>query len=187
MNLRSEFDSNIGLLLMTNLYPAIHSLVYPFIWNFVRIYFKQKKLWIPFWVMAGLSAQIFYYNIRDVFSRDQLNRRKSLTIRKILRFQRLFSIEFALWGILLYTYEKTRLKAKGSQETALANALFIVNSEKTMHLFFEPSLQQLALSSPAVISICNFYYGTMHFLITASTFIRLIVKNRDPKLNFRLR
>jgi len=77
--------------------------------------------------------------------------------------------------------------AGGDPGPAYGHAVDIIELERTLHLYFEASVQQWYLDLPAngLIRLWNVYYGLAHFIVTLIAFVWLF--RRDPRRHRLLR
>jgi hypothetical protein len=61
---------------------------------------------------------------------------------------------------------------------ALGNAESLVDIERSLGLFFEHGVQELALRFDPVVIAANWWYGIMHFAVTAAVFVWLFRRHR---------
>jgi PAP2 superfamily len=75
-------------------------------------------------------------------------------------------LQFGLFFLAYQGYQLVRGLIDGKSDLAFANADRIVDVEKSLGTFFEPGLQQAALSHDWIIDIANWLYVNSHFTIT---------------------
>jgi amino acid transporter len=56
---------------------------------------------------------------------------------------------------------------------ALENALHVIRIERAVHLFVEAQIQHAFLGWTILLRICNIFYGTFHFVVTAGVLVVL--------------
>jgi PAP2 superfamily len=66
----------------------------------------------------------------------------------------------------------------GVPTSALGNAVSLVDIERFFGLFFEHRLQRLALGFTPIVIAANWWYGVMHFVVTAAVFVWLFRRYR---------
>jgi len=66
----------------------------------------------------------------------------------------------------------------GIPSSALGNAVLLVDIERTFGLFFEDTVQDLALGFTPLVVAANWWYGIMHFAVTAAVFVWLFRRHR---------
>jgi PAP2 superfamily len=89
---------------------------------------------------------------------------------------------------LVYSVVRNRFgSAGGDPGPAYGHAVDIIGIEKSLHLYFEPHLQQWYLDLPAsgLIRLWNVYYGLAHFLVTLAALVWMF--RRDPRRHRLLR
>src|SRR3954451_18601949 len=93
--------------------------------------------------------------------------------------------ELALVVALLLAYKYGRFLTKGHVAVALHNARGVIGLERTLGVFTEARLQDLVVSSTAVIRFLNVYYLAAHTVVTAAAFVWLYVRHPDGYRRFR--
>ena len=74
----------------------------------------------------------------------------------------------------LYTMVRNRFgSATVSPAVALENARKVIDVERSLGLYFEPWLQDLFLPWPRFLRLCNIFYGSLHFVVTAGVMVWL--------------
>jgi len=81
--------------------------------------------------------------------------------------------QLLLFGGAYYLYRIVRGVVDGQVESAFSHARWIVNVERSLHLFFEPSAQSWTLSKGWLIHIADFTYVNAHFVITTAFLVWL--------------
>jgi membrane-associated phospholipid phosphatase len=76
-------------------------------------------------------------------------------------------------------YETVRGVAESNEAVPFANARTIVDTEKSLHIFFEQGLQQWAMDHRFLIDFANFMYVNSHFVITTSALVWLYLRHND--------
>lgn len=66
----------------------------------------------------------------------------------------------------------------GVPSSALGNAVSLVDIERFSGLFFEHRVQDLALGFTPIVIAANWWYGVMHFAVTAAVFVWLFRRHR---------
>jgi hypothetical protein len=95
---------------------------------------------------------------------------------------------FAAGVYLVYSVVRNQFgSAGGDPGPAYGHAVDIIDLEKTLHLYFEATVQQWYLDLPAhgLIRLWNVYYGIAHFLVTLIALVWMF--RRDPKRHRLLR
>ncbi|MDO8363009.1 MAG: phosphatase PAP2 family protein [Actinomycetota bacterium] len=92
-----------------------------------------------------------------------------------------FVHELALVLGFYYLYQTIRSLADhvGASNRAHANAVRVVNWERSLNVLHEQAIQQAFLGARWFIKGVNIYYGTLHFLVTAGLLIWLYLKRHD--------
>jgi hypothetical protein len=93
--------------------------------------------------------------------------------------------ELVLVVALLLAYKYGRFFSRGHVEAALHNAREVVGVERSLGVFTEARLQDLVVSSTAVIRFLNVYYLAAHVVVTAAAFVWLYVRHPDGYRRFR--
>lgn len=70
-------------------------------------------------------------------------------------------------------YESVRGIVSGKASIAYANGYGVASLERKLGLFFEPSMQALAMSSELIIQVANWAYLNTHFIVTTSFLVWL--------------
>jgi hypothetical protein len=78
-----------------------------------------------------------------------------------------------LFGGAYYLYRIVRGVVDGHVEAAFAHAREVVNTERTLHLFFEPSVQTWTVGKSWLIHTADFTYVNAHFVISTSFLVWL--------------
>src|ERR1700755_2091594 len=81
--------------------------------------------------------------------------------------------QLVLFGGAYYLYRLVRGVVDGEVTAAFEHARWIVNTERTLHLFFEPSVQSWTVERGWLIHIADFTYVNAHFVITTAFLIWL--------------
>jgi hypothetical protein len=87
---------------------------------------------------------------------------------------------------LVYSIVRNQFgSAGGDPRPAFGHALDIIDIEETLHLYFEPQLQQWYLDLPGngLIRLWNVYYGLAHFVVT---FVALVWMFRHDPIRHRV-
>lgn len=77
--------------------------------------------------------------------------------------------QFALFAAAYYGYRFVRGAVDGRAADAFQNARDIISVERSLGLFFEPSVQAWATSRDAVIDFASWMYVNSHFTLTVAT------------------
>jgi membrane-associated phospholipid phosphatase len=73
----------------------------------------------------------------------------------------------------------------GTDRRAWSNSNRLVALEERMHLFIEPRLQDLFMSTTWLIKGMNLYYTTAHFLVTVAVLVWLFLRRRAVYGHYR--
>jgi hypothetical protein len=78
------------------------------------------------------------------------------------------------------SYEAVRGLADGAREQAFVNGANVISLEKSLHTFFEPSLQSVFINHGWVIDFANYMYMNSHFIVTTTFLVWLyIFRNKN--------
>jgi membrane-associated phospholipid phosphatase len=86
-----------------------------------------------------------------------------------------------------YVYQTVRSLADHSGVTSRAygNARRLVGAEKSIHIFYEQTIQQAFLGAHWFIRAMNIYYGTLHFVITVGLLVWMYIKRHHAYRHMR--
>ena len=87
--------------------------------------------------------------------------------------------QLLLFGGAYYLYRIVRGIVDGEVTTAFSHARWIVNLERGLHLFFEPSVQTWTLGKSWLIHTADFTYVNAHFVITTAFLVWLYFWRND--------
>ena len=87
--------------------------------------------------------------------------------------------QLILFGGAYYLYRLVRGVADGEVTTAFSHARWIVNLERGLHLFFEPTLQTWTVGKAWLIHVSDLTYVNAHFGITLGFLIWLYFMRND--------
>jgi hypothetical protein len=87
--------------------------------------------------------------------------------------------QLLLFGGAYYLYRLVRGFVDGDVASAFAHARWIVNLERGLHLFFEPSVQTWTIGRSWLIHAADFTYVNGHFVITTAFLIWLYFWRND--------
>ena len=87
--------------------------------------------------------------------------------------------QLLLFGGAYYLYRIVRGIVDGEVTTAFTHARWIVNLERGLHLFFEPSVQTWTLGKSWLIHTADFTYVNAHFVITTAFLVWLYFWRND--------
>jgi hypothetical protein len=78
------------------------------------------------------------------------------------------------------SYEAVRGLADGAREQAFVNGANVISLEKSLHTFFEPSLQSVFINHGWVIDFANYMYMNSHFVVTTTFLVWLyLFRNKN--------
>ena len=83
--------------------------------------------------------------------------------------------QLSLFVVAELCYEAVRGIADGQRVTAIANGEHVISFEKSIHTFFEPSLQAAFINHRWIIDFANFMYMNSHFVVTTAFLVWLYV------------
>jgi hypothetical protein len=92
-------------------------------------------------------------------------------------------LQFGLFFLVYNAYQLVRGMADGQRELAFANADRVMDVERSLGTFFEPSFQDALLHHPWVIDVANFLYLNSHFVVT-TTFLVWLYMFRNEHFYF---
>jgi membrane-associated phospholipid phosphatase len=81
--------------------------------------------------------------------------------------------QLMLFGGAYYAYRIVRGVVDGQATLAFDNARTLVDAERSLHLFFEPGLQEWARQHQAFLTPANWMYVNSHFVVTTTFLIWL--------------
>jgi len=87
--------------------------------------------------------------------------------------------QLLLFGGAYYLYRIVRGLADGQVSAAFSHARWIVNLERGLHLFFEPSVQAWTIGRGWLIHVADFTYVNGHFAITTAFLVWLYFRRND--------
>ena len=87
--------------------------------------------------------------------------------------------QLLLFAGAYYLYRIVRGIVDGQVASSFAHARGVVNLERGMHLFFEPSLQAWTTGQTWLIHAADFWYVNAHFLITVAFLVWLYFSRND--------
>jgi PAP2 superfamily len=87
--------------------------------------------------------------------------------------------EVAFIGIFYFVYSTVRNLNQGGTAAARHHAMQIIDLQGYLGINVEHSLQHWALGFEPLIVACNYFYGSLHFVVTAGVLIYLYHKWRD--------
>ena len=88
--------------------------------------------------------------------------------------------QLSLFVVAELCYEAVRGVADGQRMTAIANGQHVISFEKSIHAFFEPSVQAAFIGHRWIVDFANFMYMNSHFVVTTAFLVWLYVfRNRN--------
>jgi hypothetical protein len=84
--------------------------------------------------------------------------------------------EVAFIGIFYFVYSAIRNANQGGTAVARRNAYTVMDIQSALGINHEKTLQEWALHFKPLIIACNYFYGSLHFILTASVMIFLYRK-----------
>jgi PAP2 superfamily len=81
--------------------------------------------------------------------------------------------QLLLFGGAYYLYRIVRGVVDGEVATAFSHARWIINLERGLHVFFEPSVQTWTMGKSWLIHAADFTYVNAHFVITTAFLVWL--------------
>jgi hypothetical protein len=83
--------------------------------------------------------------------------------------------QLSLFVVAELCYEAVRGVADGQRAIALANGEHVISFEKSIHAFFEPSLQRAFIDHRWIVDFANFMYMNSHFVVTTAFLVWLYI------------
>jgi PAP2 superfamily protein len=87
--------------------------------------------------------------------------------------------QLLLFGGAYYLYRIVRGVVDGEVTTAFTHARWIINLERSLHVFFEPNVQSWTLDKGWLIHAADFTYVNAHFVITTAFLVWLYFWRND--------
>jgi PAP2 superfamily len=87
--------------------------------------------------------------------------------------------EILFVGIFYFVYSTIRNANNSSKSTAYHNAIELIGWQRSLGLNHERVLQEWALNFRPLIIACNYFYGSLHFVVTSGVMIFLYRKFSD--------
>lgn len=82
-------------------------------------------------------------------------------------------------------YSWIRNANEGSEADAIANALRLIGWQRDLGIFNEETVQDWALHSKAFVVAANYFYGSLHFIVTIGAAVFLYYRFADDYPRFR--
>jgi hypothetical protein len=83
--------------------------------------------------------------------------------------------QLSLFVVAELCYEAVRGVADGQRMTAITNGQHVISFEKSIHAFFEPSLQSAFIGHRWIVDFANFMYMNSHFVVTTAFLVWLYI------------
>ena len=87
--------------------------------------------------------------------------------------------QLALFAIADLVYETVRGVSESNTALAFSNARHVVDLERSLGLFFEPSFQASVMGSRVLVDFANFMYVNSHFIITTAFLVWLYLRHNE--------
>ena len=88
--------------------------------------------------------------------------------------------QLGLFTVAFLTYDAVRgLFASGNPYTPFGNAMQIIDFERTLHIFVEPSVQAWTRSQHWLMQMADFVYLNGHFFVTLGAMIFIYTRRND--------
>lgn len=117
-----------------------------------------------------------------VLERSQVRlRERGLPAARILsdRARLFWWVEVAVVAAFYGIYWLLRNSAGHDALQAQANALDLMQVQRALGIGFEQAVQQWALGFQPIIVLCNYFYGSVHFIVTGGVLVYLYRKCTD--------
>ncbi len=118
---------------------------------------------------------------------DTLARRRDLPGARVLQSTHAIYwwAEVLAVAIFYVVYSSIRNSTNASPATAFENAKRLIDWQETLLINHEQQLQEWALHFEPLIILCNYFYGSLHFIVTIGAAIFLFRKFPDDYPRFR--
>jgi hypothetical protein len=83
--------------------------------------------------------------------------------------------QLGLFVLAELSYEAVRGVADGAREQAFVNGANVISLEKSLHTFFEPSLQSVFVDHRWIVDFANYTYMNSHFIVTTVFLVWLYI------------
>jgi hypothetical protein len=87
--------------------------------------------------------------------------------------------EIAFVAVFYFTYSAIRNASGTDTNAARRHALELIGWQKTLGINHEHALQQWALHFTPLIIACNYFYGSLHFVVTTAVLVFVYRKFSD--------
>ncbi len=101
-------------------------------------------------------------------------------LREIL----VITVVYVVYGLVRNQFGSANLDVGDAPLHAFNNALRVIDFEKAIGLFYEPTIQGWFLGTP-FIAFFNIFYGTAHFIVTLGVLIWLFVRRHHVFARWR--
>ncbi|MBW3555878.1 MAG: phosphatase PAP2 family protein [Actinobacteria bacterium] len=88
-------------------------------------------------------------------------------------------VVYVLVFYIVYSAVRNKGLAADPEPEAFANARTVIRLERLVGLYREESIQQAFLGHRWFIRLCNIYYGSLHFIVTAGALVWTFLRRRD--------
>ena len=93
--------------------------------------------------------------------------------------------EILIIALTFVGYRQVRYLTRNDTDAAFDNAAQVVDVERTLHVFAERRLQELAMGLDGVIGFLNHYYVFVHFPVSFGFVAWVVIRHRDLYPRFR--
>ncbi len=95
--------------------------------------------------------------------------------------------ELAIVVVFYYSYELVRrfVHLGNVRPRAFRNQLYLMDLERTLHIYTESTVQKAFLGATWFIKILNVYYGTLHFIITGGLLMWVYLRRHEHYRQYR--
>ncbi len=88
-------------------------------------------------------------------------------------------VELVAIGVFYSIYSGIRNANEGSPSDAYDNAQTIIDGERAIGIFHEARLQAWTLEFKPLVIACNYFYGSLHFVLTIGIIVFLFRRHTD--------
>ena len=88
-------------------------------------------------------------------------------------------LEILLMAVFYVAYSAVRNGNEGDSTTAFENARTLIHAQRFLGVYHEQTLQAWALHVRPLVIGANYFYGSLHFVVTIGALVYLFVKWRD--------
>src|SRR5262245_19956061 len=93
--------------------------------------------------------------------------------------------EILIIVVTFFGYEQVRHLTRNDTAAAFANARQVVDVERSLHMFGEHRIQELAMNVDGLIRFLNHYYVMVHFPLSFAFIGWVVLRHRDLYPRFR--